>query len=136
MQTVCLPEFCVDYPSDWDIEVGEEFIALNHPLGAVASVGPIDMQGVVVGAGGSWPADPTRTMELFWQLLDDLGDADLGSLRAAGDGVDSVGTLDGRRLWHRLLPVAPPRAWGAELRADNDSWESHAAIIVDSLRLP
>jgi hypothetical protein len=136
-QTVCLPEFCVDYPADWNIELGDGFVTFSHPLGPSASVGAIDMEGVVVGAGGTWPADPEATMRAFWDLLDDLGDASLESLDAgSGGAVDSEGELDGERLWHRLLPVLPPQAWGAEMRAPNRGWRTHAEVIVGSLREP
>lgn len=137
VQTVCLEEVCVDYPSDWVIEIGEDFITLQHPDGAQASVGRIDMQAVVANAGSPWPATASETMEAFWELLDELGDADLDDLNEDQSGaVDSVGDLDGRRLWHRLLPIDPPRAWGAEMRAPDGRWEGHAAIITRSLRLP
>lgn len=135
-QTVCLPDFCIDYPSDWEIEVGEDFVVLNHPLGAEASVGRIDMQGVVEGAGGTWPADAEETMRRFWELLDDLGKADLEELTVDGNAVDTEGRLDDTRLWHRLLATSPPRAIGAEMRGPDRSWAAHAAIITTSLRAP
>lgn len=133
-QTVCLVDFCIDYPSDWEIEVGEDFVALSHPLGAEASVGRIDMQGVVEGAGGTWPADAEETMRRFWELLDDLGSADLNELTVDGNVVDTEGRLDDKRLWHRLVATAPPRAIGAEMRGPDRTWEAHAAIITKSLR--
>lgn len=137
VQTICMAEFCIDYPSEWQIEVGEDFVVLSHPDGATASVGRIDMRGVVEGAGEFWPASPENTMEAFWALLDDLGSADLDAMSSPAEGiVDSDGQLDGRHLWHRLLVVDAPRAWGAELRADNTTWSTHAAIITGSLRSP
>lgn len=137
VQTVCLPEFCVDYPSDWVIEVGENFVRLEHPLGPLASVGKIDMEGVVTNAGDVWPTDPASTMESFWKALDELAEADVDTIEDRGAGiVDSEGELDGQRLWHRLLVVDAPRAWGAEMRAPDARWETHAEIIVASLRLP
>jgi hypothetical protein len=137
VQTVCLPEFCIDYPADWVIELGADFITLEHPLGPMASVGSIDAEGVARGAGTPWPADGVDTMRSFWDLLDELGDADLESITSGRGGVvDTEGTLDGDRLWHRLMPADPPKAWGAELRAPNRGWASHAAIIVGSLREP
>jgi hypothetical protein len=137
-QTVCLPEFCVDYPTDWEVtDVGADFVLLAHPGGAEASVGPIDMQGVTESAGGSWPQDAEDTVRSFWMLLDELGDAELDRVAVTPQGaVDSEGKLDGRTLWHRLLPADPPRAIGAELRADDSSWDSHAVVIVGSLRGP
>jgi hypothetical protein len=132
----CASDFCIDYPNDWEIEVGEDFILLNHPLGAEASVGRIDMQGVVEGAGGTWPADSEETMRSFWVLLDDLGEADLEELTMTDSAVDTEGRLDDRRLWHRLLPTSPLRAVGAELRAADSTWEAHAVIITRSLRVP
>ncbi|MDH3731413.1 MAG: hypothetical protein OES13_09895 [Acidimicrobiia bacterium] len=136
VQTVCLPEFCIDYPAEWVIEVGEDFVTLNHPAGAEASAGRIDMQGVVEGAGGAWPADGEETMRRFWELLDDLGTADLEELRLTDGAVDTEGRLDDGRLWHRLLPTMPPRAIGAELRGPDRTWEAHAEIITGSLRAP
>lgn len=138
VQTLCLAEFCIDYPSDWEVtDVGADFLVLAHSGGAEASVGPIDMQGVAESAGVSWPQDPEETARSFWLLLDDLGDAKLDRVAVTPQGaVDSEGTLDGRTLWHRLLPTAPPRAVGVELRGDGPSWEPHAAIIVGSLREP
>jgi hypothetical protein len=137
-QTLCLPEFCVDYPTDWVVaDVGADFVVLAHPDGAEASVGPIDMQGVTEGAGAAWPQNAQDTVRSFWMLLDELGEAELDGVTATPQGaVDSVGTLDGKTLWHRLLPTVPPRAIGAELRAADPSWERHAAVIVGSLREP
>jgi len=136
VQTVCLPEVCVDYPADWDIELGADFISFTHPLGAAASVGRVDMQGVVASAGQTWPADAEETMQAFWALLDELGEADLRAIATTGDGiVDSEGTLDNMRLWHRLVMTTAPMAWGAELRGEDASWSAHAAIITGSLRL-
>ena len=137
VQTLCLEEVCVDYPSDCFIESGEDFITLSHPGGPQASVGRIDMRGVVANAGLPWPASSSETMEAFWALLDELGDADLDELvESAGGVVDTVGGLDEGRLWHRLLPIDPPRAWGVEMRAPDSRWEGHAAIITRSLRPP
>ena len=93
------------------------------------------MQGVVENAGNTWPQGPEQTMRDFWALLDELGEASLDELIVGpGDVVDTKGSLDDRVLWHRLLPLAPPRAWGAELRAVDSTWESHAEIITLSLR--
>ncbi len=136
-QTVCNEEYCVDYPADWDIELGADFVVLTHPEEpeAQASVGLVDMRGVVEGVGGMWPAGTEETVEAFWEALDELGSAGLSATEELDDGsVRSSGSFEGGRLWHRLVPLEPPEALGVEVRAPHRGWEPHADIIVGGLR--
>lgn len=132
----CTETFCFGYPSSWTAEAGEDFANLAHESEdeAVASVGSLNMEGVVTATGGSWPAPAEDASRAFWELLDDLGSASLQSVATQPDGsVVSQGTLDGRRLWHRLIPLDGSRAIAVEVRAPNESWQQHADVILDGL---
>ncbi len=138
-RVVCAENFCVAHPGDWEVvEVGEDFAVFRHPAAleeVVASVGQVDMEGLVTATGGTWPRTTDDVVRALWDLLDD-GNADLGSLRLLSDGsVRSFGTFGGGRMWHRLVPVGGERGVGVEVRAPNSSWEAHADVFLDGLEV-
>ncbi len=135
---ICGAEFCVGYPAGWEpAEVGVGFISFSHPdvPSAVATVGSVNMEAVVNNAGGSWPVAARDVVDHLWRLLDG-GQAELLRVDLTPDrSYDSVGRIEGGRLWHRLVPITATRAWGVEMRAPNASWESHAAVFRQNLVL-
>lgn len=138
-QLVCADDFCVSHPADWEVvEVGEGFAVFRHPAAPdslVASVGQVDMEGLITATGGAWPQTTDNVVRALWELLD-AGNADLGSLRFLSDGsVRSFGSFGGGRMWHRLAPVGGERGIGVEVRAPNSSWEPHADVFLDGLEV-
>ena len=47
--------------------------------------------------------------------------------------VESFGAFAGGRMWARLIPLDSTSAIGVELRGPNSSWETHAAVLLDSV---
>lgn len=136
-ETVCTGNFCVDYPSDWEVvEVGVDFAVFRHPSGedeVIASVGQVNMELLATEGGRSWPQTTDEVVRAFWQLLASE-DAELGALRLLVDGsVSSFGALKGGWLWHRLVPIGASRAVGVEIRGPNRSWEDHADVFIEGL---
>ncbi len=134
----CIDSFCVDYPTGWEVgELGDEFISFRHPDedGIIATVGRVNMEGVVVNAGGVWPQNTRSVVDHLWSLLDG-GDAELLSTSlVAGGSVDSWGSISTGRLWHRLIPVSSSVGVGVEVRGPNATWEQHAEIFRQGVRL-
>jgi hypothetical protein len=137
MTTVCAGRLCADYPIGWEVESGDGFISFRHPLDSdsvLATVGLIDLAGLVEAAGGSWPASTPQAAAAFWELLGE--DASLDGITPGVDGsVSSRGELGDLVLWHRIVPDDPPRAVGVEVRAPNEGWVEHAEAILDGARL-
>jgi hypothetical protein len=134
--TDCSPDYCVDHPSDWEIDFGDGFATLTHSseTEALGSVGRVDMRAVVTESGGSWPTTPEVVVRSFWSLLDEFGDADLQELEVLADGsVRSEGTLDGGRFWNLLIPERGIEAIGVELRAPSRQWSDHADAILSGI---
>lgn len=134
--TLCATPFCLDLPGDWDGEVGEDFITIAHGTEEEAhgSVGFLNMEAVVSHVGDTWSGSPEDAARSFWMLLDELGSASLDEVVTLADGsVRSVGSLDGGRMWHRLVPIEAERAVAVEVRGPNSSWSIHADIILDGL---
>ena len=135
----CAPQFCIEYPADWRVEVGDTFITFEHaldPRRILGSVGFVDMRGLVEGAGELWPASVEDAARAFWTLLGANQDASLDSLNVGDDGtVRSVGNLENLRLWHRLIQVEGPLAVGIEVRTPNASWDGHVQVLRDGLTL-
>ncbi len=136
-ETVCNELFCVDVPQGWEAEIGETYLSFNHELDPVhtfLTVGVVDMEAIVEGAGGTWPVPPQETTLAFWSLLED---ADVGeferSARRVGGAIKSWGTHTDGEMWYLLYPIEGSRAVGIEMRAPNDSWETHADTVFDSL---
>ncbi len=138
-ELVCGGNFCVEYPTSWElVEQTPEFVSLRHPLApddVVATVGQVNMEGIVNGAGKEWPQTTDSVVRSFWTLIDG-GGAELATVTPLQDGsVESFGTFAGGRLWYRLTPLEGRRAVGVEVRGPNSSWETHAELILGSLVL-
>lgn len=139
IDTACAPRFCINYPAEWQVEVGETFISFEHPLDPgriLGSVGLVDLRGLVEGAGEQWPASVEDAVRAFWTLLGNDQDASLDTLTVGEDGsIRSVGNLEDLRLWHRLIQVSGPSAVGIEIRAPNATWSRHVQVLRDGLAL-
>ncbi|MEN8041866.1 MAG: hypothetical protein ABFR95_10230 [Actinomycetota bacterium] len=138
-QQVCNDLFCVDVPEGWVPEIGDTYIAFNHridPDNTFLTVGTLDMEAVVENAGGTWPVPPEEVTAAFWALLDD---AEVGSFersaRQVGGAIKSWGNHSDGDMWHLLYPVDGSRGIAIELRAPNDSWETHADQVFTSLEV-
>ena len=136
-RTVCSDVFCIDVPDGWDGEVGDTFVALNHvsdPDNTFLTVGVIDQEAIVTGAGGTWPAQTEDVARAFWSLLEA---SDVGSFtrsqRMVGGAVRSWGDHETGPMWHVVYPTGGSSGIGVELRGPNDSWESHADIVFASI---
>ncbi len=137
LATACGVNFCVGYPGGWEVvEAGEDFLSLRHPAApqeAVATVGQVNMEGVLRASGNEWPRPTDAVVESFWDLIDG-GGAELATLDPRRDGsVGSFGSFSGGRLWYLLAPIEGRRAIGVEVRGPNSSWSTHAEAIMDSL---
>ncbi len=136
-EVACNEVMCAEYPAGWDVEIGETFLSFSHPLApqsVLATVGRVDMRGVVTGAGGTWPAAIESVVRDLWALLAGGEGAELSRVDLLSDGsVRSEGRIEGMRMWHRLIPIAPPRAIGVELRAPNTTWQAHADVFLDGV---
>lgn len=135
-EQVCIDDFCVDYPVGWSVaETGERFVSFTHPdsVDVLATVGRVNLEGIAVNAGATWPVAPRDVVDLLWSILDG-GDAELANVTLEQGGVfDSWGFISTGRLWHRLVPVTPSKGIGVEIRAPNSSWEQHADVFRSSL---
>ena len=137
-RTICSDVFCIDVPAGWDGEVGDTFVALNHvsdPDNTFLTVGVIDQEAIVTGAGGIWPAQTEDVARAFWSLLEA---SDVGSFtrsqRMVGGAVRSWGDHESGPMWHVVYPTGGSSGIGVELRGPNDSWESHADVVFTSIR--
>ena len=101
-ERVCAETFCAEIPSDWNVvDSGDDYVSLVHPLdpeALLATVGPVNMEGLVTANGGTWPQTVAGAVEVFWDAADG-GNADLGTLTVLPDGsVESFGVFgDGRK---------------------------------------
>jgi len=137
-ETVCSDVFCVDVPQGWDAEVGDTYLAFSHaadPDNTFLTVGILDQEAIVTGAGGTWPVSTDDVVAAFWSLLES---SDVGSFersqRMVGGAVRSWGDHETGRMWHVVYPTGGSTAIGVELRAPNNSWESHADVVFESVR--
>jgi hypothetical protein len=138
-ELVCTETFCAEIPADWNVvDSGDDYVSYAHPLDSgalLATVGPVNMEGLVTANGGTWPQTVAGVVEVFWEAADG-GNADLGSLTVLPDGsVESFGVFGDGRMWTRLIPITTSRAVGVEMRAPNSSWEPHAEVLLDSVTL-
>ena len=134
---VCAERFCIEYPAAWTVtDIGDSFATFAHPAApdeVVASVGAVNMEGLVQAAGGTWPQTVDNVVRTFWSLADD-GKAEVGEVRPLLDGsVSSSGVYQGGRLWFRLVPTSASRGLGIEVRAPNRTWGDHADVFLDGL---
>jgi hypothetical protein len=138
-ELVCTETFCAEIPADWNvIDSGDGYVSFAHPLdpeALLATVGPVNMEGLVTANGGTWPQTVAGVVEVFWEAADG-GNADLGTLTVLPDGsVESFGAFGGGRMWTRLIPLTISEAIGVEMRAPNSSWASHADVLLDSVQV-
>ena len=136
-ELVCTETFCAEYPAGWElIDEGDSFISLEHPLDREtlrATVGPVNMEGLVTANGGTWPQTVSGVVEAFWRAADG-GEAELATSTVLPDGsVESFGVFRGGRMWARLIPLTTTDAIGVEMRAPNRSWETHAEAFLESV---
>lgn len=136
-ETVCSDVFCVDVPAGWTAEVGDTYLSFSHeadPDNTFLTAGVIDQEAIVTSAGGTWPIATEGVVDAFWTLIDG---ADVGSFersqRMVGGAVRSWGDHETGRMWHVVYPLSGSEAIGVELRAPNDSWESHADVVFASI---
>jgi hypothetical protein len=138
VETVCSEVFCVDVPDSWVAEVGDTYLAFNNTAdvdNTFLTVGIIDQEAIVTGAGRTWPVSTDEVVLAFWSLLEGSGVGSYErSQRMVGGAVRSWGDHETGRMWHVVYPTGGSTAIGAELRAPNGSWESHADVVFESIR--
>jgi hypothetical protein len=136
--TVCGDEFCIDVPAGWIVENGGDYLSAAHEDDlehTILTVAMIDREAIVVASGGSWPATTAEVSRAFWALLEQAEVGGFGrSTRMVGGAERSWGTHEDGQMWHLVLPTGATRAIGVEIRAPNDSWESHADAVFLSVR--
>ncbi len=137
---VCIEPLCITYPAGWDVvEEGAGFIAFAHPDAleqALATVGPLNMQALVEGAGGSWPAPTEEVVRSFWQLLEEADVATFVRMeRLTGGAFRSEGNYEEGRLWHLLIPGTQSGGVGVEVRGPNATWQSHADVFFSKVQI-
>lgn len=137
VQQVCTDTFCAEVPSDWEIiDQGAAYVSFSHPSdpeSVLATVGAVNMEGVVTANGGTWPQTVSGVVDVFWAAADG-GDAELATSKVLSDGsVESFGAFGTGRMWARLIPLGTVEAIGVEMRAPNSSWETHARVLLDSV---
>lgn len=118
---------------------GCKFIAFAHPDAleqALATVGPLNMQALVEGAGGSWPAPTEEVVRSFWQLLEEADVATFVRMeRLTGGAFRSEGNYEEGRLWHLLIPGTQSGGVGVEVRGPNATWQSHADVFFSKVQI-
>jgi hypothetical protein len=136
--TVCADAFCIDVPTGWVVTNGGDYVSAAHeddPEHTFLTAAVINSEAIVVTSGGIWPATTAEVTRAFWSLLEQ---ADVGkferSTRMVGGAERSWGTHESGPMWHLVFPTGPTSAIGVEIRAPNDSWESHADAVFESLR--
>lgn len=136
-EEVCAETFCVSVPDGWSYEVGETYISATHedaPDTTFLTAGVINMEAIVENSGGTWPAPTADVTRAFWALLEDAGAGKfVRSARVVGGAERSWGTHVDGQMWHLVYPTGPTSAIGIELRAPNDTWESHADFVFESV---
>ncbi len=137
VETVCNERFCVDVPVGWEAEVGETYLSFHHAADrnhTFLTVGVADMEAIVESAGGTWPVSKEEATRSFWALLEEVDVATFErSARQVGGAIKSWGTHTDGEMWYLLYPVEGSLGVGIEMRAPNDSWESHADQVFSSL---
>lgn len=128
--------FCIGMPEGWAaVDRGPRFVTIEHPDGADATVGFVEMDHVIVATGATWPRSPEQVARALWALFDG-GDAALGDVVTVADGsVRTVGTISTGTQWHLLVPLEGATAMGVVVRAPSSSWEPHVDAIFGGARL-
>ena len=136
--TECTDSFCIDVPEGWEVtDRGPSFVSMNHtsdPDNTFLTAGLIDMEAIVAASGGSWPVPTEDVVVAFWALIENAGVGSYTrSQRLVGGAVRSWGDHETGTMWHLVYPLGDSSAIGVELRAPNNSWESHAAVVFESV---
>lgn len=135
--TVCTTVFCLDAPDGWGDEVGETHIAFHHDLSPTTTfltASVVDMEAIVVAAGGEWPAPTETVVESFWTLLEDVDEGKLTRIeRMVGGGMRSWGSHSTGDMWFLLVPVDGTTGIGVEIRGPNNTWGSHADAVFPTV---
>ncbi len=135
--TVCTGAFCLDVPEGWGDEVGDTYIAFHHealPEGTFLTANIVDMEAIVMAAGGEWPVPPDEVAVAFWALLEQVDEGRLQRTeRQVGGAIRSWGSHRTGTMWHLLVPVEGSTAIGVEMRGPNESWESHADAVFPTV---
>jgi hypothetical protein len=133
----CSEQICLDYPQEWEVDQGADYLAFHHPDAperAVATAGFLNMEAVVGAAGEAWPATTETVVRSFWLLLEEAGVAEFAALeRLPGGSYRSMGSYEEGRLWHLLVPLSSTRAVAVEVRGPNRSWDGHADIFLEGV---
>ncbi|MGI9643638.1 MAG: hypothetical protein ACR2N9_12790 [Acidimicrobiia bacterium] len=134
----CTSAVCMDVPDGWGGEVGDTYLAFHHavaPESTFLTANTVDMEAIVVAAGGSWPATTEDVMTSFWALLEEVDEGRLiRTERMVGGAIRSWGSHSTGDMWYLIVPVEGSRGIGVEIRAPNDSWEAHVDRIFPSVR--
>lgn len=134
---VCTDAFCLDVPSGWGGDMGDTHITFNHdvlPDGTFLTANVVDMEAIVVAAGGVWPVPPDDVAAAFWSLIEQAGEGEMRRAeRQVGGAIRSWGSHSTGDMWHLLVPVDGTVAIGVEMRGPNDSWQSHADAVFPSV---
>lgn len=136
-EEVCTETFCITVPDGWSYELGETYVSATNavaPEATFLTAGVINMEAIVENSGGTWPAPTADVARAFWSLLEDAGAGEFErSARVVGGAERSWGTHADGQMWHLVYPTGPTSAIGIELRAPNDTWESHADFVFESV---
>jgi hypothetical protein len=136
-EIACVGQLCVAYPSGWDVESGDTYLAFSNPAApgeALATAAPVNMQALVEAAGEAWPAPADDVARAFWTLLGESGDAELERVeRLTGGTIRSEGVYGDGRLWHLLIPGSGTEAVAIEVRGPNRTWSRHAEVFFEDL---
>jgi len=137
LEEVCTSAFCLDVPDGWTGEVGDTHIAFHHevlPDGTFLTANTVDLEAIVTAAGGQWPVGIDDAVRAFWTLLDDAGEGTFIRLeRMLGGAYRSWGRHTTGDMWYVIVPVQGSVGIGVEMRGPNDSWESHADVVFESV---
>ena len=134
----CTSALCMEAPKGWDGEIAETHIAFHHEIApdeTFLTANAVDLEAIATAAGGSWPATTEDVMAAFWSLLEE---ADEGRLirteRMVGGAIRSWGTHSTGDMWYLIVPVDLSSGIGVEVRAPNNSWETHVDVVFPSVR--
>jgi hypothetical protein len=127
---------CIGMPDGWTVaDRGPRHVTIEHPDGADATVGFVEMDRVVAATGGAWPQPPEQVARSLWALFDG-GEAGLDSVETLADGsVRTAGSISTGTQWHLLVPLQGTSAAGVVVRAPSSAWVGHVDAIFAGLEL-
>lgn len=123
-------------PAGWSVtDVGERHVTIEHADGADATIGFVQMSGVIAASGGAGPQTPERVARALWALFDG-GSARLDHVAVNGDGsVRSVGEVGSGAQYHLLIPLDRQVAIGIVARVPSRAWRTHVDAIFEGFRM-